>query len=114
MEHLEVKKPHEDEAAHIGDHKAPMSNGACGAIADICGFVDKEYQGAFHGPVHEGDPRQLITDCLSGRICDEPAPAPQEFGSYIDVISAVPDDHGHGHGGHDHVDTSEAGEDHVD
>jgi len=49
MEHIEIKKPHEDEAAHIGDHKPAKAEGACGAISEICGFVDKEYQGAFHG-----------------------------------------------------------------
>jgi len=116
MEHLEVKKPHEDEAAHM-DHKDGQNDGACGAIADICGFVDKEYQGAFHGPIHEGDPRQLITDILTGRIWKEPAPAPADFGDYIKVISQSHDDGHGGHGdggghGHGEVDESEAGQDH--
>merc|ERR1719192_3009260 len=107
MEHLEIKKPHEEEAHHVDHHNTPKANGACGAISEICGFVDKEYQGAFHGPVHEGDPRQLITDILSGRIWSEPAPAPADFGDYIKVISTE-HEHGHGHG-HEEVDESEAG-----
>ena len=63
---------------------------------DTCGFVDKEYQGAFGGHQYEGDPRSLIYDVFCCQICDEPAHAPSYFPK--EYIEEIGKEHGHGHG----------------
>lgn len=110
MESLELKKPPIEEEKHHGHSDGPKN--VCDQLASICGFVDMgAYEGAFHGPKHEGDPRQLITDVVFCRILEEPAPAPHEFPEeFIEEIKNASSQE-HGHGGHGHDDAHGHGDD---